>query len=120
MCEMKGLDGSNPPLGQRVPISGASQHAEIVHVWDFIRLCGISPEFSDRRECLANLLRALEANGTKVSLSEDHAATIKQLDEQLEEFYNLRYLQPAGSPTVGDLAMDRDTFAVLSAGRAVA
>lgn len=49
---------------------------------------------------LANLLRALEANGAKVSLSEAHAATIKQLDE----FYNLRYPQPAGSPTVGDVA----------------
>ena len=41
MCEMKSLDGSNPPLGQRVPISGASQHAEIARVWGFIRLCGL-------------------------------------------------------------------------------
>ena len=29
------------PLGQRVPISGASQHAEIARVWGFIRLCGL-------------------------------------------------------------------------------
>ena len=30
------------PLGQRVRISGASQHAEIARVWGFIRLCRLS------------------------------------------------------------------------------
>jgi len=59
----------------------------------------VTGEFRDDHS-LANLLRALEADGAKVNLSEEHAATIKQLDE----FYNLRYPQPAGSPSVGDLA----------------
>jgi hypothetical protein len=37
MCEMKSLDGSNPPLSaNESPISGASQHAAIARVWGFI------------------------------------------------------------------------------------
>jgi hypothetical protein len=43
MCEMKSLDGSNPPLSaNESPISGASQHAEIARAWGFIRLCRLS------------------------------------------------------------------------------
>jgi hypothetical protein len=49
---------------------------------------------------LANLLRALEANGVQFALGEGHNATVKELDQ----FYLLRYPQAAGSPSVGDLA----------------
>jgi hypothetical protein len=41
MCEMKGLNGSNPPLSTKRPISGACQHAKIARVWGFIGLCGL-------------------------------------------------------------------------------
>jgi hypothetical protein len=41
MCEMKSLDGSNPPLSaNESPISGASQHAAIARVWGFIGCAG--------------------------------------------------------------------------------
>jgi hypothetical protein len=48
---------------------------------------------------LTNLLRTLEANGVHLALNEEQLATLKQLDQ----FYNLRYPQTEGSPSVGGL-----------------
>jgi hypothetical protein len=51
---------------------------------------------------LAKLLRTVQANGTKVALSEDQITTIRRLDE----FYHLRYPQTDGSASIGDVDWD--------------
>ncbi|MGO9451848.1 MAG: HEPN domain-containing protein [Candidatus Binataceae bacterium] len=48
---------------------------------------------------LKKLLAILEENGVGPSLETDHIAVVDQLDA----FYNLRYPQPTGSSSIGDL-----------------
>ena len=77
--------------------AGYLSHLGIELLLKTLLLC-ITGRFRDEHS-LITLLRTLEVNGVKFALNEEQIATVKQLDQ----FYNLRYPQAAGSPSVGDL-----------------